>query len=798
MSGPFGSSQWMYNAGGDFYDHEIDNSLRFNDDDSARLNWTPASAPTSRTTMTASVWVKRGLLTDSMAMFGTSDNYENISFFSDDQIRITGPYMSGQQGIYVTNALFRDPSAWYHIVVAYDTTNATASDRMRLFVNGERITSFSQQTNSNLNNTTTQLGVSGQLNGIGTTGGSGSGSLFDGYLSDIYFIDGQALDPTSFGEYKSGIWIPKAYSGTYGTNGYHLEFAGNSNDSSGNSNNWSATNISAHDYMPDSPTNNFSTLNSIDNAQGATLSEGSLRAANASATDKQYHATFGMITGKWYWEVRINTVGNRNQIGIWSDEDPATTSLPDNYAYLGVGNGSQSTSGTYNSGAVTASAGDILSFAFDADAGELYTQINGTPDTASTASFTGLASDTYLAGGRETGGTVGNNTYNFGQDSSFAGATTAQGNTDANGIGDFYYSVPSGFLALCTANLPEPVVGPLGDSLSDENFNTVLYTGNGSTNAITGVGFQPDFLWLKARSSSGYDNVLQDVIRGSTNQLYSNSTQDEVSDTDAITSFDTDGFTSGADITTNNSGVTYVAWNWKAGGTASSNTDGSITSQVSANTDAGFSIVSYTGTGSAATVGHGLNVVPSLVIWKKRNGSTNWPTQSTLWADQKELVLNSTSGLSGTDSRLSTQSSWTSTTLDLGTYGDQNGSGGTYIAYCFHSVDGYSKVGSYTGNGSTDGTFVFTGFHPSWIMIRRTDSGNNWFVLDDARDTFNLSNKQLLPNSSAAESTGTDCNVDMLSNGFKMRTALDASNANGGTYIYLAFAENPFKYANAR
>jgi hypothetical protein len=353
----------------------------------------------------------------------------------------------------------------------------------------------------------------------------------------------------------------------------------------------------------------------------------------------------------------------------------------------------------------------------------------------------------------------------------------------------FAYTPPTGFKALNTQNLPESTVVDGG-----EYFNAVLYTGNGSTQSITGVGFQPDLVWLKVRSTAD-NHKLTDAVRGATKTLFSNTTDNEFTEANAVTSFDSDGFSLGSDSGNNGSGRTFVAWNWKANGAGVSNTDGSITSTVSANPTAGFSVVTYTGTGvNNATVGHGLGVAPAMIIVKDRTNTYNWDIyhQSLGLSATLTFTTSATRNVSafGTNAPTSTvfsvQNSYTNT------------SSANLVAYCFSEVAGYSRFGSYTGNGSADGPFVFCGFRPAFVLVKRTDSGNNWFILDTARNTANLTNNQLYPNSSAAEGTNGDCNIDILSNGFKLRTALDASNGSGGTYIFMAFAEHPFSVALAR
>jgi len=395
-------------------------------------------------------------------------------------------------------------------------------------------------------------------------------------------------------------------------------------------------------------------------------------------------------------------------------------------------------------------------------------------------------------------------TMNFGQDSTFAGTETAGGNADENGNGDFAYAPPSGYLALCTANLPEPTISPNANTQADDYFNTATYSGNSSTQNITSVGFQPDWVWIKSRSNAS-NNYVTDVVRGTSKGLQTNISNAEVTNTNVITSFNSDGFSLGDDATANVANITgrtYVSWNWKAGGTAVSNTDGSITSSVSANTDAGFSIVSFTGNKTrGATIGHGLGVKPDMIIMKNRDLGVSWVVWfPNLQANNQLLELNSTGAVltnTGDPNAWWNNTSPTSSVITLGDYDGINDDL-SMIAYCFAEIEGYSKFGSYTGNGSSDGTFVYTGFRPAWIMFKRTDSTNHWLMLDNKRNVGNLVHKFLLANASDAEDTSNDQDTDFTSNGFKVRNSNARNNASGGSYIYMAFAENPFKYANAR
>ena len=327
-------------------------------------------------------------------------------------------------------------------------------------------------------------------------------------------------------------------------------------------------------------------------------------------------------------------------------------------------------------------------------------------------------------------------------------------------------------------------------------FNTVLYSGTGSSNAVTGVGFQPDWVWGKQRSGTN-SHELYDAVRGVNKIIYSDLTDAEGTNSNGVSAFNADGFTVAGNTSINLSGESIVAWNWLAGGTASSNTDGSITSSVSANTTAGFSIVSYTGNGTdGATIGHGLDTAPDVLLLKDRDNTRNWRVLHTGYGDaSKDCLLNSNAAIATrADDFNSTYPS--STLITLGGDAAVNGNTTKYIIYAFSSVKGYSKFGSFTGNGNADGTFVYTGFKPAFIIGKITSDANEWFLIDNKRSTFNVANKSVYANTSAAENTNHD--VDFLSNGFKIRDSDGTVNVSGGSYIYLAFAESPFVTAGTK
>jgi len=347
--------------------------------------------------------------------------------------------------------------------------------------------------------------------------------------------------------------------------------------------------------------------------------------------------------------------------------------------------------------------------------------------------------------------------------------------------------------------MPTPTI-PAGNLF----MNATLYTGNSGTqtitNGVSGQNFTPDMVWLKVRNDV-QNHRLFDTVRGANKRLIPNLTNAEATTTDELTAFTSTGFTLGSNTDTNGTGFTYVGWNWKAGGAAVTNTSGSISAQVSANTTSGFSVVTYTGTGANATVGHGLGVAPQMVIVKTRSASgENWNCWHTsLGGNTYRILLNTTAAVdTGSPTIWSSGGiNPTSTTFTVGTNSGTNGSGATFVAYCWTPIAGYSAFGSYTGNGSADGPFIYTGFRPRYVMIKGTNAVVNWWIFDSARNTYNVANEGLLANSSSATNSSINP-MDLLSNGFKMRDANAEVNGSGTTYIYAAFAENPLKYANAR
>ena len=321
-------------------------------------------------------------------------------------------------------------------------------------------------------------------------------------------------------------------------------------------------------------------------------------------------------------------------------------------------------------------------------------------------------------------------------------------------------------------------------------FNTLLYAGNGSTQSITGVGFQPDWVWVKCRNNGKHHSVY-DSVRGATKYLYMNLNYAEVTDSNSLTSFDSDGFSVGTfgDV---NASFNFSSWNWKANGTSTTNpSGGTITTTASVNTTAGFSVFTYTGNGSAAHIAHGLGVAPTVVIIKVRSTTDHWFVKHPGIASNEYLYLN------GDSAKVSGANAWSATNPDatkiyIGTDGGVNASGVTYVCYAFAEKQGYSKFGSYTGNGNADGTFVYTGFRPAWVMIKKSSGTNEWGIWDNKRSTFNVTDDIIYANLDNTEATSNANGLDFVSNGFKIRASGDLFNGSSGSYVYMAFAEHPF------
>jgi len=560
-------------------------------------------------------------------------------------------------------------------------------------------------------------------------------------------------------------------------------------DASGNKNNWTANNINSnassettYDIMndvatlTDEDTGNFATLNPLASNSVSTLSNANLD-VTSSTVNYNERATIELpSSGKWYFESYLHTVDS--VMGVMKSSIANNVYMgftTDAWIFVAVnGNKANGSQVSYDSSSVV---GQTIGIAMNMDNGELTFYRNG---VSLGVAFT-IADTSNLV-------------FGIGQ------STNASRTVNANfGQRPFKYTPPTGYKKLNTYNLPDSTIQD-----GSQYMNPVTYTGNGDNTgrAITGVGFSPDFVWVKDRTS-GNTHILQDTIRGAGKCLFSAGTGAESSTSgDLIQSFDSDGFTVNTtflgntnNLSTNGSGLNYVAWNWRASDSSPvSNTDGTITSTVSANTDSGFSVVTYTGTAAVATVGHGLGVAPSMIITKNRDTTTAWWVYHAALGNTKYMVLNTTDA-AATSSVAWNNTSPTSTVFTLGGAGNPSNANQD-VAYCFAEVEGFSKFGSYTGNGSTDGPFVYTGFRPAFIMTKCSSSGGEWEMYDTSRGSYNAVTSTLEAQSSTSELNYYT--IDILSNGFKQRNYYNTQNQSGATFIYMAFAEHPFKQSLAR
>jgi hypothetical protein len=785
--------------------YEIEQSAIFNGD--AGLYRTPSSTG-NRRTWTLSFWAKRNLLGGWQNIIGGQHNTpaSYVYFNADNQIAVH-EYQNGVPTNYYTETtrVLRDVSAWYHIVVNFDSTQGTAANRMKIWINGVQETSFDVLISPSQNfQTQHNLASIPQYVGRNYT----SNDFFKGQLAEMHWLDGVTKPASNFGETNddTGQWIPKEYvGGSYGTNGFYLKFVSGAigTDSSGNGNTHTVQSLANSDIVPDSPTNNFATLNSLFTASANnTYSEGNLKTVCPNSTKGLCVATIVPTAGKYYAEFKTTAgFGDYPVVGVFDVSSATTTSqtVPGvstkNIGYYAY-NGQilAGPSGTVLDTVASWAVNDIIAVAIDYDNSTVKWYKNNT--LVFTKSSADLKDVTFAFSG-----TSGSSGYTI--EANFGQKTLA-------------YTPPSGYVALSTANLPDPAI-----ALPTDHFNTKLYVGNGSIQTISGVGFQAGLTWIKNRTAADWF-ALTDSNRGVQKTLSSYGNNSDGTDTgpisgyeftysDGLTAFNSDGFALGAKNEFNTNNEYFVSWNWKTGSNAS-NTDGEITTTVSANQTAGFSIMTYAGTGNSKTIGHGLSAAPTLILIKKRaggTGATAGPAKGGNWVVGASAIdpnwtggfyLNHTGSYYNADGS-ATNYFWngapTSSVIKLKSDWFVNGVSTTYVAYAFHDVPGYSKIGTYTGNGNASGTFINTGFKPAWVMVKLTSAADlNWNIFDNKRDVDNGAFAFLAANTTAAE--GDQVTLDLLSNGFKIRNAGDYVNSNAATYLYMAFAESPFKTSNAR
>ena len=812
----------------------IQRSLRFRRGASTYLSRTPASQG-DRRKFTISWWMKISQVTSSTnTIFSAQRSTLNPDFqinLYEHALIIMGN-KDGNSSSYmvslVTERLFRDPNNWYHCVVAFDTNDSTSSNRVKIYVNGDQVTDFAAGSSGLSHNTypssgdQTSWGTNEATQNIGRR--YDGDKYFDGYLAEINYVDGSQLTADSFGftDDQTGIWMPKRYEGGYGNvdNGFRLDFLDNSStaalgiDKSPNGNDFTVTNHSVsasltNDSMLDTPTNNFCTLNHLNKTTSFSGKDGGLT-FDQTSNDQAITGTFFVTSGKWYWEFYKNS-GHNPEIGISvvgkeTLNNRSTGFIDGRAAFISndgrIRTGSSSTADITGSSSGQTGAG-WLRIACDMDNKKIW--------------FSDLSGNYFNSGNPATGA---NPAYDFSSHSVADGwapyicmTTSNTGNGYPNfgqfDLNNFSSNIPDGFKTLTAKNLRDELLTSSGQAINPrEHFAAITYTGAQSATNITGLKFEPDMIWCKSRTQA-YSHYIFDRLRGfDGSHLIPNLTSAEgpsESDATALGGTHASGFfiSSASGISdTYQAPNNYVAWCWKAGGAAVTNTDGSITSQVSVNQEAGFSIVTWTGTGADGTVGHGLGKKPAWIIVKNRDSAQHWSVKHKDLTSGYNLKLNlteaegqSTGSTNGIIADLSSSSNFSLTrTGNTGNYKNVNLSGEKHVAYCWAEIPGYSKFGQYEGNGNSNGPFINLGFRPAWFMLRRVDgSGDNWIIKDSARNTFNDVYFNLNPNSNGVQngSAGNVTTADFVSNGFKLRGSDSGVNSNGGTFIYMAFAEQP-------
>ena len=765
---------------------------------------------------TVSFWAKRcGVSTNDMVLHSSSvggstyySDYPVINASADKLVHYYGTNASAFTA-HTSSAVFRDPSAWTHWCIKNDNgvlTYYANNEVVLTFTHGGSYryliaNSYDYRINTHEYQSTP--------NGIG-----------DWYIADYYLILDSAFGasdiygPDQFGEYNNdGVWVPKENSlstAQFGEDGCFMEFkqSGTSGatasdigaDTSGNDNHMRLVGSwTSDDQVTDTPSNNFATLNPLNmsSSGGVTLKDGNLN-ADATGTATDVMATIFVNSGKYYVEYQINTADSSTSNPVTGIQGVGFPTSPKANIDRNGGYDYDGTTGTL-SPAFTYTTSDVVMMAFDVDAKKIWFGKNGT----------------WYNSGDPGAGT--GETLSWAADGAVAPYVRSRNSSDVTvnfGQLGFDHPSPTGFSALSTANLPTPAIAD-----GSAYFQTTLYTGDGNaTQTITqseNSTFNPDLVWIKNRSNA-YSHNVNDAVRGYTGASPATYTDVKVLATNAtdpeglgvtLTTAQQRGFVQASTANgfivnkgtagsqdgyyTNASGHTYAAWQWLAANGTASNSDGSITSTVSANTTSGFSIVTYTGGGGTGTVGHGLGQAPNFLIVKSRDTANSWYTGSDEYASWEyyqalNLTLAQSAGSTAWNSTAPTSS-----VFSIGA--SVNTSSENYIAYCWHSVEGFSKFGKYTGNGSTDGSFVWCGFRPAWFMTKRVDSGSeSWVIQDTARSPYNLIDQTLLANATNAEISNTAYYADILSNGFKIRASHSARNASGGTYIFMAFAEHPF------
>ena len=789
----------------------IQQSLRFRNDSgvSAQYLHNTSLAGHQLSNYTISVWVKRGNFTDGSARYiitsgdtttstGGGNNVNKLSFNHDGSTPGFVFKDAGGDTHSSTQPRHTDYSAWYHVVAQRDHSAGT----VKLYINGTEIGSASATGSPGLFN---QSGDNAVLIGLYADPDYGS-SGWNGYMAEFNFLESK-LEPTDFARTNDdGVWVPKDLSGLtsdqYGAKGFRLKFdssAGLGDDSAPTGGNHASANdftavgfdtaaISSSnedndiDYN-DTPTNNYAVLNPLNIYDtNVTYSQANLRANYGAGGSATVFVDMPMADGKYYWEctLKVQVEGwagvitedyeKRDSINPFSDNSDGWS-----YNFSGSSDNQKNHNGSNSSSHGVTAADDTIGFLLDIPSGTLKIEINGA--TQSNSEFTNIPTNKRLFVAFNIGGGSGNVNmdWNFGQMP--------------------FIHEPTGYQHVATNNLPEPTI-----KNGKEHFDCLTWSGDGTNGRdISGLNFQPDLVWIKRRNGANQHN-LYDSVRGVTKHLTPDNNYNQSTTANSLTAFNSDGIQvgTGASDNTSSPASTYVGWCWKAGGTAVTNDDGSTQSTISANSDAGFSIVTWTGTGSNTTVGHGLSSAPELVFIKNYGtNTTDWVVQSTEIAANEYLHLNASNSVPGSPNASYSNGAHTASVLNIGSFSHVNESSGSLIAYCWHSVEGYQKIGRFKGNNNSDGPFVYTGFSIQWVMIKAIDSSQPWLIWDVERTPSNPTGKPIRANSNVIEDDFSTVKIDILSNGFKIRGGHPYHNNSGEEYLYMAIASNPFGGENA-
>jgi hypothetical protein len=744
--------------------------------------------PTSNTTWSYSTFCKRGALGSGFQwLLGGAASTNGAIYLSSDTL----VFWKSTAAVASSTAVFRDPTGHGHLFIVSNGTTIVA------YWNNLQILSYT--------GTMTGINAASALHTIGKNS-SASTEYFDGYLSRVCFVDGSALTPSSFGYQNTEIneWVSKSQSAVKavvdagGTNSFMLDFDNATSlttlgyDKSSKGNNWTLNNFSltagtTYDWMLDVPGNSYATLNPLVNTQGYGLSLGNSNLYAYAGTGSNIYlgakATPIPSNGQWYWECRVDSkdaaAGDWVQCGVipssanWPASNLRASQWGTACQYFNTGG--KEVAGSSGAYGASYGFGDVIGVALDTIAGTVTFYKNGVSQGTAMSGFAGFFDFSPCVEAFRSTGTNNAWTLNFGQQ-------------------PWAYAPPSGYKALCQRNMPDPaILNP------EKHFDVLLHSGNTSTQNVTGAQFQPDLAWIKSRNTN-YWNFLYDSVRGATKALVSNSTNAEATYAAGLTGFLSNGISLGNQLDVNGSTYTYVDWLWKAGGTAVTNNAGTVSAQVSANVNAGFSIATFASPAAGDfSIGHGLSKAPGLVIAKATNGNTfNWAVFHVgVCTNGQFLRLNTTDAKQTPGGNVWGAAIPSATLVNLTATGAVEASKNC-VVYSFAEIPGFSKIFSYTGNGSADGPFVHCGFKPKFVLVKRADSTGNWVLLDTARNTVNPSPYVLFPNLTNAEG-GYANGFDTLSTGFKVREPANSDiNLNGATYIGIAFADVPGKYALAR